>query len=484
MADQLRLDHVGFASASRLATPNIDRIAGSCAFTGCITPSPMCQPARAALLTGKYPHQIGLTTMSGDLSREHPTYAQALSRSGYQTAVFGKLHLLQGWDWYGKIKGDHDLVAMNDEMRAYGFDQVWECSGKFLVRRNRCHWRQHLEDQGLWEAYLQHLKRCAGNRFKVEEGHLDEVQAWPLREEDHPDVLTATKTVEHLERLETERPFFVFTSFCGPHVPYDPPARYLEEMANVAADPLVDPEQNISGESARKLVQMQRAYKAMVKLIDDQVGRILDTLERRGLMDNTVIAFCSDHGEMLGDHGLLQKGYPYWQSLSVPLAILHPEHRQGWVNHSPVELTDLTATLLDVAGLDPQQVLAKAWPSYHNIVPGRSLLPILRGESEAVRDWAFAESDACWHSGQPDPDSNWQVLQNGQWHYQRRVQWRGSNPQNYLEERLFDRIQDPEYQRDISGEAGCAAVLETCRRMRDFIMSTTPPAQSSWAPLT
>ena len=483
MTDQLRLDHVGFCPGTRLATPHIDRIAGSCAFTGCITASPMCQPARAALLTGKYPHQIGMTTMSGDLSPQHPTYPRALQAAGYQTAAFGKLHLLQGWDWFRKIEGNHDLIALNPRMKDFGFDELTEASGKQLVRRDHCHWRRHLDSKGLLPGYFEHLRRCAGNRFAVEEGHLDQVQAWPFEESDCVDVWTADQTMRHLRERERGRPFFIFNSFCGPHVPYDPPARYLAQFADEPADPIVDPDNQLSAASREQIHRMQIAYKAMVRLIDDQVGRILNSLEEEGLMEETLIVFSSDHGEMLGDHGLLQKGYPQWQSLSVPLAIRHPRHLTGLVNDSPVELTDITATLLDAAGLDPRQSLSKSWPSYHDLVPGRSLLPIVRGNATAVREWAFAESDARWHSPESGRTTNWQVVQDRTWQYQRHVRIHDSTPENYLEERLFRRDTDSELLTDLASDPAHRDVLNECRRQRDFIVSTTPPAQIGWAPL-
>lgn len=92
MTDQHRADHAGFLPGSRMATPHLDRLAGSVGFSNCVTVNPICTPARTALLTGKYTHQIGTLDMSGDLSREHPTYPRALQQAGYWTAGVGKFH--------------------------------------------------------------------------------------------------------------------------------------------------------------------------------------------------------------------------------------------------------------------------------------------------------------------------------------------------------------------------------------------------------
>src|SRR5690606_20712658 len=113
----------------------------------------------------------------------------------------------------------------------------------------------------------------------------------------------------------------------------------------------------------------RRSYKAMVRLVDDQVGRLLDELEKQNLMENTLIVFTSDHGEMLGDHARFQKDIWYKESATVPLVIRNPRDLQPRRNASPVELTDVTATMLDAAGLDPKQALSKPWPAHHNCVP-------------------------------------------------------------------------------------------------------------------
>jgi len=99
MTDQLRFDYVGFSGEGKMDTPNIDRIAKGTAFTCCQTVNPICQPARTALAAGKYTHQIGTLGMSGDFSRQHPTFMRALQKVGYKTNVIGKLHYLQTWSW-------------------------------------------------------------------------------------------------------------------------------------------------------------------------------------------------------------------------------------------------------------------------------------------------------------------------------------------------------------------------------------------------
>ncbi|THF74009.1 sulfatase family protein [Cohnella fermenti] len=214
---------------------------------------------------------------------------------------------------------------------------------------------------------------------------------------------------------------------------------------------------------------MRRAYKAMIAIIDEQVGRILATLEDKGILDDTVILFTSDHGEMMGDHGRVQKQSPFQASVVVPAAIRHPDYLRGERNASPVELTDLTATILDIAGIDPQQALGKSWPAFHDRVPCRSLLPIIAGEAERIRDYAFSE---C--SGQ------WQMIQSDRWKY---VRWLQYDDPDRVPEQLYDRQDDPHELRNVIGLPEYREAADWCRRRREHVLDRTPPAQLRWAPI-
>jgi choline-sulfatase len=484
MTDQHRGDHVGFGRRSRWSTPNIDRIAAEgIGFTGCVTPSPMCQPARAALMTGKYPRQIGMLAMAGDLHPEHPTFTGCLQKAGYHVSWIGKLHLLQGWDWYGKIRGGHDLVHLKPRLReAYGIDHLWEASGKFLIRRDYCDWAAQLRGAGLLAEYYAHLDRCGGGGFQVEAGRVDRVIPWPFDESHYCDIAIADQAIAALRSRESPRPFFLACSFCGPHVPYDPPSRFLEGIAP-SNDPVVAPAPGFDGETLAQIHHLQRGYKGMLRCIDEQVGRILAVLAAEGLMESTTLIFTSDHGEMLGDHGLLQKGFPHTASTAIPLAIRHPGAGPRGVNHAPVELTDVTATILDAAGLDPKAALSKPWPAFHDLVPSRSLLPVATGECDRIRDFAYCESDANWHAARPDPDSCWQMLVDHRWKYVRRIHRRDSEPENFVRESLFDLEADPDETRDLADDPGHEERLAAFRRNLDYVQATTPPAQTGWAPL-
>jgi choline-sulfatase len=469
MTDQHRADHVGFLPGSRFAMPNLDRLADGTAFSNCVTVNPICTPARTALLTGKYTHQIGTLSMSGDLSLQHPTYFQALQRAGYFTAGIGKFHWLQGWPWQRGRGQGHDLVALRETMQGFGLDYVWETAGKQLALRNYCEHAAHLERRGLLEAYRDHIEvegRNVDQAAKVEFTG----KPWPFPEEDYVDVLTGDKILECLRQRPKDRPFCIFGSFCGPHAPFDPPDSYLQQVPYEEVDDfIVDADGALDTAVKKRLWTLRRSYRAMLLAIDAQVGRILAALQADNLLDRTLILFTSDHGEMLGDHQRFQKSTFYRQAVTVPTLVRHPHHLDRRLITSPTEIIDLTATLLDAAGLDWQAELSLPWPAFNNLVPCRSLLPVVRGSATGIRDTAFSE---C--SGQ------WQMLQTEHCKYVRFLDYPDPDQPREL---LFDLEADPGERHNRAADPAQAERLNGFRRRREWLLDRTPTAQLRWAPI-
>jgi choline-sulfatase len=467
MTDQHRADHVGFLPGSRLATPNLDRLAGSVGFSNALTVNPICTPARSCLLTGKYSHQIGMLAMSGDLSLQHPTYPRALQAAGYWTAGVGKFHWLQNWSWKTPRGKGHDLISLRDQIMQYGFDYTWECAGKQLAVRNLCDYGAYLREHDLLEAFRSHVEACGPNgqdpaviRFNGD--------PWPFAEEHYVDCVTGREILRALDARPRDRPFFLFGSFCGPHKPYDPPRSFLERYPETDDTPFIPGAVPLSDAVRQRLQRLRRAYKAMIGVIDEQVGLILARLEKEGLLDSTVILLTSDHGEMLGDHARMSKLQPWRQSVAVPTAIRHPGYLGQRTCQAPVEITDLTATMLDIAGIDYRKALSKPWPAFHNRVPCRSLLPIVRGEQTRVRDTAFSECANLW-----------ELIQSDDWKYVRYLAGPQGEPPREL---LFNVRNDPDELLDRSGDGDCRSVLAELRAARETLMDMTPPAQLGWAP--
>jgi arylsulfatase len=229
MTDQHRADHVGWHPQARIKLPNLDRLAEGHTFLNCVSANPICTPARTALLTGRYTHQIGTLAMSGDLPRSIPTYAQALQKAGYHTAGIGKFHWLQTWKWGAQNGNGVDLAGLHEELKGYGFDEVWEATGKQLALQNRCDWCVQLEQKGVLEEYRR-FAHASGSHFgaMIAQDANYTSEPWPFEEADYVDIATADRVLESLRTRPSDKPYFGFASFCGPHPPFDPPSRFLE----------------------------------------------------------------------------------------------------------------------------------------------------------------------------------------------------------------------------------------------------------------
>jgi choline-sulfatase len=197
------------------------------------------------------------------------------------------------------------------------------------------------------------------------------------------DVYIGRRSAEWIETIPDDFPWHLFVSFVGPHSPFDPPTEYADRyrdaempgavQGSTEAEPAwirrksreMDPE---------KVAVTRRQYCGAIEVIDDQVGAILEALERRGMHENTYVIFASDHGEMLGDHGLYGKSVAYESSLRVPLIAAGPEIEGGRVSDALVELIDVNPTICELAGLPPQEN-----------IDARSVAPVLRGEMDAHR---------------------------------------------------------------------------------------------------
>jgi len=358
---------------------------------------------------------------------------------------------------------------MNEELKEYGFDFVWEASGKQLMTKDYCDYAKYLEDQGLYEQYLDFVESAGPNYDTPDMWPEDYCEPFPLEEKHYPDIIIADKAIEKIKEHSGKDTFFLMVSFLSPHKPFDPPKRYLDQIEYEEVDDFIPGDKELNTEQKKRIYVKRRAYKAMIRMIDEQVGKILDTLEENGVLNKTVVIFSSDHGEMLGDHFRIQKQIPWKQSVTVPTAIRHPDFLQNAVNASPVENIDLTATILEIAGLNPKEALAREWPNFNNIVPSRSLLPILEGKVERIREYSFSECNG-----------EWQMLQSEKYKYIRHL--KRSHPDE-LEEELYDLETDRQEEKNLINHPDFQQAIQWCRRRIDYVMDTTPTAQLTWVEL-
>jgi len=392
MVDQMRADCLGCAGHPVVKTPNLDGLAAKgVRFSRAYAQHPQCAPSRASLFTGRYPHANGSISNHTPMGDTETTLGELFLRAGYRSIAIGKTHLFPK-----KIASSFSETLLTEGQQSDAADpEVLHPDYKKWIREN-----------GYWETlkavYAGHSSEAYRSSFQAVPN--------PLPVEAYMDGWVGDRAVEMIDTLVPEEPFFLFVSFPGPHNPFDVPEPYasLYDPGNIplpesfGEDLSVKPPQhqeykvrgrrnigaNYEKLDEESLQRVMAQYYGNISLIDDQIGKIIDALTRRGLDENTLILFTSDHGELLGDHGLLLKStdaYPmlYDVSLRVPLVIKIPElpsPDRGM--NSMVELIDIAPTLLDWAG-----VQNTSW------MQGMSLAPYLwRKDAIIERNTVFAES--------------------------------------------------------------------------------------------
>lgn len=386
MTDQQRWDAMS-CSGDWVQTPHLDRIASEgIRFTNCVTTSPVCIPTRLSLATGLYPHNTHVwNNMNHQMPAETPTWMQAVRDAGYRTSLFGKTHL---------HPHNGDLREREGLMNAYGLDDVNEIGGPRASANVLSHMTAMWEEKGVWEGYRADYRE----RFSTKP-HL--VRSSTLGLEDYADVYVGQQAKQYLQNYEREEPWCCWVSFGGPHEPWDTPEPYTS-MYDPADMPPAIPrpfaETRPIGHLDRlmqrvnptfepgEIGRLRANYAGNVTLIDDQIGEILDTIEARGELENTIIVHTSDHGEMNGDYGLIYKSNFLNGAVRIPLLVRTPDTLRlqtpptGTICESPVEWIDIGPTLVELVGgeLGHRQF-------------GKSLCPVLTQPEATHRDFAISE---------------------------------------------------------------------------------------------
>ena len=382
--DQMRRDCMGAAGHPVVETPNLDAMCRQGhRFTHAYSAVPTCIPARAALLTGLSQRSHGRVGYEDGVPWTYPhTVAAELTAAGYQTQCVGKMHVYP-------------------QRNCCGFENVILHDGYLHYARNAgCATGESYEGT---DDYLRWLRVGCGPAADLIDSGLDcnswVARPWPFPEEYHPTNWCAAETVDFLRRRDPTRPFFLHTSFVRPHSPLDPPQFYYDMYAgrDFPMPPVgdwadtEDLEQMgrftdckwgiIPQESLRRA---RAAYYGLITHVDHQIGRILEAVEEHGLTKNTIFLFTSDHGDLLGDHNLFRKAFPYEGASAIPLVVFDPGNHlrlpQNETRDALVELRDIMPTLLELAGAPIPAC-----------VEGKSLVPVLRGERGDLRDYLHGE---------------------------------------------------------------------------------------------
>jgi arylsulfatase A-like enzyme len=387
--DQHRYDAIGTHPGSAARTPELDRLGASgTVFDQAYSPSPVCSPARASMLTGLYPSSHGLWANGVELPGRNVLVTRELAEAGYRCGLVGKFHLGAAFQ------------GTTEERLDDGFEFFrWSHDPFHGSPDNAYHAWLRERHPDLWEAASDQIVTPEKTDFKHANTAFDEM---PTR--GHYSTWVAEEVTEFL-RTRDDRPFMMVANFFDPHHPFAAPPEYLEQYpAGSVPPPVGGPEElatkpailseasrssyvghgpSYTDFTAEQLDLIRRTYYAMVTLVDDSVKRILDELRAAGLERDTLVIFVSDHGEMLGDHGLLLKGpMMYDGAIRVPLILSWPERVpagervEGFVSSVDVAATIRQATGLEPAGFDQGRdlvavangapALPYAWSEYRN----------------------------------------------------------------------------------------------------------------------
>ena len=375
MDDQHRFDYMGCSGAEFVNTPSIDRLAANgIRFANCFTNSPLCAPARIALATGLQPWRVGSLDNNSFLPVSVPTFYQRFRDHGYRTGCIGKLDLAKPDPYNGRY-GDRPCAY------GWGFTHPEECEGKMHAGTSPTPigpYTWYLEEKGLLKKFHEDYMERRKNGWRLGAEH-DSV----LDTEDFEDIYIGRRAAEWIRDIPDDFPWFYFVSFVGPHDPFDPPAEYADryreaDMPDAIADPLENKPGWIRNRAyspePEEIRVTRRQYCGAIEAIDTGIGWMLDALEERGFAENTHIVFTSDHGEMLGDHGLYTKQVAYEPSMHVPLIMAGPGIEAGKTDDSLIELIDCNPTVCELAGVGIEEN-----------IDAESFVPVLKGESSARR---------------------------------------------------------------------------------------------------
>lgn len=396
MTDQQRWDTLGCYGSPVVESPNLDWIAADgTVFTRAYSAVPSCIPARAMLLTGKDQWHTGILGMGsgqppcGDLEQTLP---EQLASAGYHTQGVGKMHFSP----QRSLQGFHNTV-LDESAR--------------------------VQDPGFVSDYVQWFARNRPGDVDRYEHGID-MNSWMARpyhaaEFLHATNWTASESMRFLDRRDPTRPFFLMTSFARPHSPYDPPGYYFDLYQRKATpapavgewaamhDDLHEAKNPNAWRGRRSDEEIRRAraaYFGLITHIDHQIGRLLRYLQQHRLLENTVVIFTSDHGDMLGDHHLWRKTYAYEGSAHIPLIVRLPRPLRERVCpqvDAPVGLQDIMPTILDAVNVP-----------IPTGVDGSSLLPLIRSDWVAWRPFLHGEHCTCYSAAQ-----EMQYLTDGRWKY-------------------------------------------------------------------
>ncbi len=477
MADQLRFDYLGCYGHPHLHTPHIDALAArGIRFTNAYVQSPVCGPSRMSAYTGRYVRSHGSTWNGMPLRVGEPTLGDHLREAGVRAVLVGKTHMtadLEGMAWLGidpkseigvaRAECGFEPFEREDGLHPDGPRQQWSAYDDYLVDHG-------YSSDNPWEDFA--------NSGLDRNGEL--LSAWLLKNSrlpanvpaEHSETAYMTdRAIAFMEEATQDaRPWLCHLSYIKPHWPYIVPAPYHDIYDETH---IVPPIRSASErETDHPLMQAYLdarvcrsfsrdhvrehvipAYMGLIKQLDDNLGRLFAWMDDRGLSDNTIIAFTSDHGDYMGDHWMGDKDFYHEVAVKVPLILCDPrpqaEATRGTVSDALVEMIDLAPTFMSALGCPPKP----------HVIEGRDLTPLLHGTDGFSRRYAISEHDYHWSDmarslDQPQEDARTTMIFDGRWKY---IRCEGFRPV------LFDLETDPDELTDLGASDSDAHVAVRAR---------------------
>ncbi|MDR6551756.1 sulfatase-like hydrolase/transferase [Paenibacillus qinlingensis] len=365
MSDEHAAHATGCYGHLEVKTPHMDRLAAEgIRFDNAYCNSPMCVPSRMSFLTGQHAFKVGGWDNGSPLSSVTPTFAHYFEAAGYESVLCGRMHMV-------------------GEDRLHGF-------GKRLY-----------DDMDSWKSYNQTPKRTPEAR-RGSNSHVTQCGPGQGSWQEY-DANVADLTVRYLTSkaaAEEEKPWLMVSGLMFPHFPLIAPPAYYRmydpqqlKLPSWTEETLEDQhpairqmryafrnDEQVPEETVRTALA---SYYALITLVDDYLGRMLDVIDGSSLKDNTIVVYISDHGEMAGQHGIWQKQCFYESSVKIPMIIRLPESLGGRSISHNVSLVDLIPTIMELAGIQPPSRLS-----------GQSLLPLIQGDLEGAPRVVFSEYHA------------------------------------------------------------------------------------------
>ncbi|MEI6865742.1 sulfatase-like hydrolase/transferase [Flavicella sp.] len=419
----------GFRGNSVVKTPNLDALAAAgMYFTRNYVASPVCAPSRASYMYGKHVFQLKSWYNGKAWPKEEVTWASRVTNNGYYTAHFGKM---DSPGLYGKL----------------GFSEEWH-SAKRPVR----------VVEGADVRFLPERPRNAKGHLTVKTFKIEDYKTKKYEAGGHGqygrDRPTTDRALRFLKERKNEgQPWMLHVGYLLPHWPLTLPQKYYDMYAHVdipmphdASFPNKDMHPALQhfqkwdgldvAPDEDKLRDALRAYYGMVTCLDDMLGELITELKKNGMYENTYIIFTSDHGDNLGEHGMIgNKHTPMEGSVVVPLLITGPGVQHGEKVDAPVALVDMYPTIMDMAGID-----------YDNSeMPGKNLLPVLEGKEAPTDRIVFSE----WHG--TGFQGAWYMLANKKYKY---IYYERERPS------LFDMEADPKELNDLALDPSYTVTLK------------------------